>query len=117
MCVSAVTGRSGGRTPNPGCSGGGRTNGQERKIGTADAKRLDYGRKLRLTDAHTLRQDVTLLKSISSCLPRDRDTVKHRVLAVKAANDNDSDINKSLFSNSSDKDKKSGSNHDNPAHK
>ncbi len=37
--VSAVTGHSGGRTPNPGRSGGGRSNGRERKNGSPDARK------------------------------------------------------------------------------
>ena len=37
--VSAVTGHGGGRTPNPGRGGGGRTNGREHKNGSPDARK------------------------------------------------------------------------------
>ncbi len=43
------------------------------------------------------------------------DAAKRTVSAVRFKNDDDSDDNKSLFSDSSDTDKKSGGNRDNPA--
>ena len=43
------------------------------------------------------------------------DAVKRKFSAVKSKNDNDSNNQKSLFSDSLDNDKKSGSNHDNSA--
>ncbi len=126
--VSAVTGRSGGRTPNPGRGGGGRTNGCEHKNGSPDARKAGLLKQAEVNKQTHIEARRYPREEYKKFMPAEKqrhwqlmnpdakpgtDAAKHKVSAVKSKNDNDSDNNKSLFSDSSGDDKKGSSNRDN----
>ncbi len=118
--VSAVTG----------CGGGGCTNGRERKNGSHDARKAGLPTQAEVNKQTHIEARRYSKEEYKKFTPAEKqrhwqlmnlyakpgtDAVKHTVSAVKSKNDYDSDDNKSLFSSSSDTDKKGGSNCDNPA--
>ncbi len=128
--VSAVTGRGGGRTPNPGRGGGGRTNGRERKSGSHDAQKAGLPTQAEVNKQTHIEAQRYSKEEYKKFTPAEKqrhwqlmnsnakpgtDTAKRTVSAVRSNNDDSSDDNKSLFPDSSDDDKKSGGNRDNPA--
>jgi hypothetical protein len=128
--VSAVTGRGGGRTPNPGRGGGGRTNGRERKSGSHDAQKAGLPTQAEVNKQTHIKARRYSKEEYKKFTPAEKqrhwqlmnpdakpgtDTAKRTVSAVRSNNDDSSEDNKSLFPDSSDDDKKSGGNRDNPA--
>jgi hypothetical protein len=128
--ISAVTGRGGGRTPNPGRGGGGRTNGCEHKNGSPDARKAGLPTQAEVNKQTHIEARRNSKEEYKKFTPAEKqrhwqlmnpdakpgtDAAKRKVSAIKSTNDDDSDNNKSLFPDSSDEDKKGGSNRDNSA--
>jgi hypothetical protein len=128
--VSAVTGRGGGRTPNPGRGGGGCTNGRKRKNGSPDARKAGLPTQAEVNKQSHIKARHYPREEYKKFTPAEKqrhwqlmnpdakpgtNTKKRKVSAVKSKNDDDSDDNKSLFSDSSGSDVMGSSNQDNSA--